>query len=266
MAKGLSTKHARSPHLGPKLLGWCIQMLHGGRRRRLQREVHRLRRQIAQLREDNRALADRNDTVEQLSAELMRFNLDLSQASRLDPMTGLLNRAAFEALLGQEHALAATAVAQGRSRPYSVIMIDVDHFKAFNDALGHPAGDQCLIRVAQAVQQAVRKSDAVGRYGGEELIVLCPGLDTPDATHLAERLRLAVRELAIEHPARPLAPAEDKPSARPVVTVSLGLATGGKPANAAQPDPPTQASAVVVAADRLLYRAKHAGRDRVIAA
>jgi len=197
-------------------------------------------------------LADRNDAVERLSAELMRFNLDLSQVSRLDPMTGLLNRAAFEACLMQEHALSAAALEAGQDRPYSVIMIDVDHFKSFNDAMGHPEGDRCLVAVAQAVQATVRRTDFVGRYGGEELIVLCPGLDTDHAARLAERLRQTVRDLNINHPQSGVAP---------VVTISLGLATGGLHSCTHE-----NSSSVVIAADRMLYRAKHAGRDRVIAA
>lgn len=235
-------------------LRWLWGRLFSGlrRQRKLHQQVHRLRRQVNQLRQDNRVLADRNDAVERLSAELMRFNLDLSQASRLDPMTGLLNRAAFEACLAQEHALTASALDMGHTRPYSVIMIDVDHFKSFNDAFGHPEGDRCLVAVSQAVQATVRRTDFVGRYGGEELIVLCPGLDTPAAADLAERLRRSVRDLSIDHPSSGVAP---------VVTISLGLASAGQKGCTNENGP-----SVVLAADRMLYRAKHAGRDRVIAA
>lgn len=263
MPKGLSSNHGdRSGRAA--LLRWFWSRLRSGsrRRHRLHQEVHGLRHELAELRHDNRALAERNSTVEALSAELMRFNLDLSQVSRLDPMTGLLNRAAFEACLAQEHALSKAALHAGTTRPYSVIMLDVDHFKHFNDTLGHPAGDRCLVQISQALQVAVRKTDFVGRYGGEELIVLCPGLVDDDAHDLAERLCQAVRDLGIAHP---------KNSAGPVVTVSVGLATGGladpphavSDATAAAPD---CAAAVVLAADRMLYRAKHAGRDRVAAA
>lgn len=253
MPKGLSTNHGR--HSGPAIrLRWLWSRVFSGvrRQRKLHQQVHRLRRQVNQLRLDNRVLADRNDAVERLSAELMRFNLDLSQVSRLDTMTGLLNRAAFEACLAQEHAMSISALDAGQARPYSVIMIDVDHFKLFNDALGHPEGDRCLVAVAKAVQSTVRRSDFVGRYGGEELIVLCPGLDTESATKLAERLRQAVRGLNIKHPQSGVAP---------VVTISLGLATAGH-----QGCTHENGSSAVIAADQMLYRAKHAGRDRVIAA
>ncbi len=230
---------------------------HARRRRmrtaeQLRQELRQLRSELHRLRRDHRALAERNAAVEALSAELMRFNIDLSQVSRLDAMTGLLNRAAFEACLTQEHALAGAALSRGRRRPYTVIMLDVDHFKRFNDNLGHPAGDACLVAVARVLQDTVRKTDFVGRYGGEEIIVLCPGLDTPSATHLAERLCEAVRELRILHPASPAADC---------VTVSIGLATGD-----GLPDHPHGWNEVVKAADRMLYRAKHTGRNRVAAA
>ncbi|MBB6429868.1 diguanylate cyclase [Algisphaera agarilytica] len=252
MSKGLSThRHHSGPAI--RLRGLWRRYFSGlNRRRKLHQEVHQLRRQLHQLSTDNLALAERNEAVERLSAELMRFNLDLSQVSRLDPMTGLLNRAAFEACLAQEHAMTASALAMGQVRPYSVIMIDVDHFKSFNDAKGHPEGDRCLVAVAQAVQAAVRRTDFVGRYGGEELIVLCPGLDTAAAANLAERLRQAVRNLNIDHPASGVAP---------VVTISLGLATAGQEGCSNE-----NGSSVVLAADRMLYQAKSAGRDRVIAA
>ena len=233
-------------------LKWLqLRRLGHRRRHRLHQEVHRLRRQNAQLRHDNQALAERNDAVEHLSAELMRFNQDLTQINRLDAMTGLLNRAAFESCLAQEHALSIAATAMKRTRPYSVIMLDVDHFKRYNDTLGHPAGDRCLVRVAEAIQHTVRRTDFVGRYGGEEIIVLCPGMDTEEATGLAERLRQAVRDCGIEHP---------HPDAGPVVTVSVGLATGGRD------ETTPNGAAVVLAADRMLYRAKDRGRDRVVAA
>ena len=271
MAKGLSSNHGGRRGRAT-LLRWAwARVCRGSRRRhRLHQEVHRLRRELAELRHDNQTLAERNTTVEALSAELMRFNLDLSQVSRLDPMTGLLNRAAFEACLAQEHALAKAALHAGSARPYSVIMLDVDHFKAFNDTLGHPAGDRCLVQIARALQTAVRKTDFVGRYGGEELIVLCPGLARDHAHDLAERLCQAVRDLEITHPDN---------SAGPHVTVSVGLATGGLPpgstdtAGRGKATPaatganlPDSGAAAVLAADRMLYRAKHAGRDRVAAA
>jgi len=233
-----------------KLWRWASASSHR-HRQILQRNKH-LRREVVRLRGENSALTQRNLAVEQLSAELMRFNMDLSEVSRLDPMTGLLNRAAFEACMTQEHAVAIAGATNNTPAPYSVIMIDVDHFKTYNDTLGHPAGDACLVQVSKALQATVRKTDYVGRYGGEEMIVLCPGMDRDDAHQLAERLRAAITDLHIKHPASPTA---DR------VTVSIGLATG--------PGPLLNHSgwsAVLLQADQQLYAAKHAGRDCVMAA
>lgn len=222
-----------------------------GQRKRLAKRCDRLQRQIARLQTQNAALSERNSSIEQLSAELMRFNIDLTHVSRLDSMTGLLNRAAFEACLSQEHAAAVSRQHQGNQQPYSLIMIDVDHFKSFNDTFGHPAGDRCLMQVAETLRAHVRQSDFVGRYGGEEMIVLCPGMDRHHTSELAERLRLAIRELHLDHPGS---------TTCDVLTVSLGIATG----------PGTHASpkgwnAVVLEADQNLYVAKKNGRDRVVA-
>jgi len=264
MAKGLTINRGQHTPLSLRLRWLKTLVLVGHRRRRrLHHEVHRLRREVRQLRRDNDALAERNHSVEHLSTELMKFNLGLSEANRLDPMTGLLNRAAFESCLAQEHALADAAQRKGLARPYSVIMLDVDHFKAYNDALGHPAGDRCLVQIAQAIQSTVRQADFVGRYGGEEIIVLCPNLDREQAVGLADRLRQSVRDLNLRHPEN---------SAGPIVTVSLGLATGGAKAageaeiNEDESQFAQGTAAVVLAADQMLYQAKHAGRDRVAAA
>ena len=207
----------------------------------LRDEVARLREENDILRNTNQVLADRNQTIERLSADLMQLNIDLSQISRIDPMTRLLNRAAFEAVITQEHE---RAVATGTT--YAVIMADVDHFKAFNDSRGHQAGDRALIRVAEAIRYTVRKTDFVGRYGGEEIIVLCPGIDVDLAADLAERVREAVIGLSIEHP---------KSDTAGHVTISLGVATG----------PAGGWPEVVGRADERLYLAKHHGRNQTAA-
>jgi diguanylate cyclase (GGDEF)-like protein len=251
MSRGLSISNPRPRRLLPHWRWWTRWRHRRGRHRRLHQQVHALRDRIHRLEQENRVLTERNDSVEKLSAELMQFNLDLSHTSRLDPLTGLLNRAAFEACLAQEHALSAASLKSGRPRPYSVLMIDVDHFKFYNDSRGHPAGDRCLVDVAGAISASVRRGDFVGRYGGEEVIVLCPGLDHEDAHLLAHRVHQAVRDLDLEHP---------HPDAGTRVTVSIGLAVGGLD------DSTPNGPATVLAADRMLYRAKHTGRDRVVAA
>jgi diguanylate cyclase (GGDEF)-like protein len=129
----------------------------------------------------------------------------------------------------------------------TLVMADVDHFKRYNDRYGHLAGDECLKRVAAALQSAVnRPADLVARYGGEEFAVLLPETDTTAAL-IAERCRELVAALAIRH--------EDSPVA-PIVTLSCGVAS-------VRPQAGEDPSLLVAAADRALYRAKHEGRNRV---
>ncbi len=205
-------------------------------------QVEQLQDEIESLRRSNRKLLDRNQTIERLSSDLMQLNIDLSQISRVDPMTRLLNRAAFETNLAETH-----KQAQREGGSYAVMMVDVDHFKDFNDTMGHQAGDDCLVRVAEIIRETVRKTDCVGRYGGEEIIVLCPGIDVVSAAELAERVRAAVQGLQIVHP---------RSTASSFVTVTLGLAVG--------PDMGSW-SEVIGRADERLYTAKREGRNQIAA-
>ena len=130
-------------------------------------------------------------------------------------------------------------------------MIDIDSFKNFNDHYGHQLGDHCLQKVAAAVRSAARRTqDLVGRYGGEEIIVLLPGAESAYAEESAERIVTAIRELGIAHAA---APGKSK------VTVSVGFACAKDPAH-------ESAESCIRRADVALYRAKEAGRDQWIGA
>ena len=157
-----------------------------------------------------------------------------------DPLTGLLNRAAFE-----ERALAELARAGRTGRSLAVAMLDVDHFKSFNDRFGHLAGDAALAAVARAVQRTVRGIDAAGRYGGEEFIVLLVEADGKAAFQAAERIRAAVASLG--PPRIPLG-----------VTVSAGIAVHRGDFER------TSLESLVARADATLYAAKKGGRDRVV--
>ncbi len=127
-------------------------------------------------------------------------------------------------------------------------MIDVDHFKAYNDHYGHQAGDDCLRQIAQALAATVRRaSDLVARYGGEEFVVVLPGMTAPDALKVARKLAAAVAACQIPHACN---------SAAAVVTVSIGLAWG-------IPEPDAPPNDLVAEADTRLYQAKHAGRNRM---
>ena len=166
-----------------------------------------------------------------------------AELARIDPLTGLANRRRLDRALEEEW---------GRARrlgyPLALLMIDIDAFKAYNDALGHQAGDTCLRRVAKTVALwARRPGDLAARYGGEEFAVLLPGTPLEEATQMAKRIRAAVAELGIEHPTSPVAT---------VITVSVGCA-------AVVPGRGIRADTLLAAADAALYRAKHGGRDRV---
>ncbi len=156
-----------------------------------------------------------------------------------DPLTGLLNRTAFE-----ERALAELARAGRTGRSLAVAMLDVDHFKKFNDRFGHLAGDAALTAVARAVARTVRGIDAAGRFGGEEFIVLLVEADAEAAVHAVERIRAAVASLG--------------PPRIPIgVTVSAGVAVHSGLFER------TSFESLVARADAALYAAKKAGRDRV---
>ena len=135
----------------------------------------------------------------------------------------------------------------------SLLMIDVDHFKKFNDQYGHPAGDACLLAVAQTIAaEARRPADLAARYGGEEFVMLLPNTDWAGCKLVGERIRQALRQLCIPH-------ALNTPSKR--VTLSLGGAT-----IQLRVDGPTESSSLVQTADRALYAAKESGRDRLVMA
>jgi len=138
---------------------------------------------------------------------------------------------------------------QTGQRSLSILMVDIDHFKRFNDTLGHLRGDECLIAVAGALQGSLRRSgDFVARFGGEEFVIVLPDCDHEMATRLAENVHAAVARLAV---AAPFTEAG-------CVSVSVGVATS-------QPNAAIPAAELLAQADAALYRAKEAGRNRVTA-
>jgi diguanylate cyclase (GGDEF)-like protein len=180
--------------------------------------------------------------VAERTVQLSAANELLAELSLTDPLTGLANRRALESRAEEEWRRAARAGAG-----LAVLMLDVDHFKAYNDTAGHLAGDKCLRQVADALRRhAQRPADLLARYGGEEFACLLPGLDREAARTHAQRLRAAIEELALPHPSSPIGP---------VVTVSIGVAWD---------TPAAQADwrSVLAAADSALYRAKQSGRNR----
>jgi diguanylate cyclase (GGDEF)-like protein len=159
----------------------------------------------------------------------------LENLAMTDPLTGLANRRALETALES-----AVARAKRHRSDLSVIFLDVDHFKQFNDRFGHKVGDEVLRAVARVVLSSVRTEDVAGRYGGEEFLVVLPETDEAGSVEAAERIRMSVRALDL-----PLPP----------VTISLGVATLGAQTSSV--------AALVATADQALYVSKQSGRDRV---
>ena len=166
-------------------------------------------------------------------------NVELAHMSRVDSLTKLVNRAAWDEAATIEHERSSRY-----GHIYSILMLDVDYFKKYNDSQGHQAGDECLRRVAQLVRQNCRSMEVVGRYGGEEFIVLAPETGADGARTLAERIRKAIWDTNLPHGASGVA---DR------VTVSIGVAAA----------PAEHWEDVVKQADEALYAAKNNGRNRV---
>ena len=169
-------------------------------------------------------------------AELEEKNARLHEIASTDPLTGLANRRRLC------EALEAEASRVGRGTPYSVVMVDIDHFKAYNDAFGHLAGDDALRGIAQALRTQTRAGDLIARYGGEEFALLLPATDESEAVATCERLRHAIASWAW-------------PERR--ITASFGIATAQPTATG------VDVEALLAAADRALYHSKRSGRDRV---
>lgn len=175
----------------------------------------------------------------------LRTDLLEAQAS-IDALTGVPNRRRFDEVFQQEWRRAARNLL-----PLSLLMIDVDHFKHYNDHYGHGAGDECLRQVAMALCAAqLRPGDFVARYGGEEFAVILPGCHSAGARVIGERIRLIVEALTLPHVASP---------SGPCVSISLGCAT-------AKPAAGGNASDLFMRADSALYEAKQAGRNHVVVA
>jgi diguanylate cyclase (GGDEF)-like protein/PAS domain S-box-containing protein len=175
---------------------------------------------------------------------LADLNRQLESIANHDALTGLANRRQFDASLAVEFRRA-----RREGTTLCLVMLDVDRFKRFNDRYGHPAGDRCLQQIAGALKRVPRRpSDVVARYGGEEIALILPNTSLAGAAKIADRVREAVRSLAIPH----------SDNEFEVVTVSLGVA-----ATNAAIDAPAK---LVESADQALYAAKESGRDRVCVA
>jgi diguanylate cyclase (GGDEF)-like protein/PAS domain S-box-containing protein len=226
----LHPRQANTNHLSAE--GWC-DMPRVGKRRYLAVDASPIYDERGRL---SAAVQTLRDMTEEKLAQAA-----LEKLATRDGLTGLANRRCFDDTL---HAEWARALRQ--HQPLSLLMVDVDNFKAYNDAHGHLGGDECLKRVATAVASEMRANDLVARYGGEEFAVILPNQSLKGAASVAERIRKRVEQLQV--PTR-LAPGQH-------VTVSIGAATA-----IAAPD--NSSSELVAIADAALYRAKHMGRNRI---
>jgi len=192
---------------------------------------------LAQVVEANEQLRQRLEHAEaKLTSQASEISVYMSEA-RTDPLTGLANRRAYDEELARR-------IAQRRRHgtPVSIVVVDIDHFKRFNDTFGHQAGDEVLRCVAGILQRTMRQSDVVARLGGEEMAVVLPGGNVDEACMAAERARRAIDEARFHHDGHELH-----------VTISLGVAERKEHEDGA---------ALSKRADAALYAAKKAGRNR----
>ncbi|MEP7355843.1 MAG: diguanylate cyclase, partial [Anaerolineales bacterium] len=181
--------------------------------------------------------------VLRLSSQSLGIALMMAQQSVRDPVTGLFNRRYMEETLEREIRRAVR-----EKGPVAIIMLDIDHFKSFNDTYGHDAGDLVLREIGDCLRVAVRTEDIACRFGGEEFVLIMPAASSAATLPRAEHMRSVVKALGVHYRGQALGQ----------ITVSIGVA--------AYPENGTSGEAVLAAADAALYRAKHAGRDRVVLA
>jgi diguanylate cyclase (GGDEF)-like protein len=242
--------HAPSARLNAE--SWC-EMPRTGRRRYLAADA-------TPVFDDEGRLAAVVETLRDLTDE-KEAQVALEQLATRDGLTGLANRRCFDDTLQAEWTRATRS-----EQPLSLLMVDVDHFKAYNDQHGHLGGDACLKQIAAAVAGEMRANDLVARYGGEEFAVILPNQSLKGAAIVAERIRARVEQLHMPGAAtmtavsgaaaRPALALAEESSPASVVTVSIGAAT-------AMASHQHTASELMAIADAALYRAKHMGRNRI---
>jgi diguanylate cyclase (GGDEF)-like protein len=183
------------------------------------------------------------ERITQMRDQLKHLNDELEKLSQIDSLTQVYNRRAFDDL-AQKH----WKIATRRHTSVSVLMLDVDHFKLYNDHYGHPAGDSCLVRASAAMQESLKRpEDALGRYGGEEFIVILPDTDRAGAELVADKMRKSIEDLQIEH---------SHSSTAEVVTVSIGGATCNHTTG-------RTFAGLIKQADQALYKSKKSGRNKI---
>ena len=189
--------------------------------------------------------ASRDVTIrKELESQLLNLNNKLEELSNLDGLTGLHNRRSFDYKIEEEWNRA-----KRQKNELSILFIDIDDFKIFNDSYGHQEGDLCLQKIAEILMLSLKRtSDYVARYGGEEFVVILPETDQEGAIEIGERIRKAVEDLSISN---------ERSETKAVITVSLGAATK-------VPNHENSFLNLINKADQALYRAKKSGKNRVV--
>lgn len=198
-----------------------------------------------QLKEYEEQLTQKNRELEEYSDLLLQLNARLEEMARRDELTGIGNRRALNEQLVSTHSFS-----RRYTRPYSIIIVDLDHFKNYNDLYGHQKGDAVLKAVADTIRSACRETDFVARYGGEEIVVLLRESGHTSSQRIAERIIQSIENLGIPH---------ENNQGYAVVTASAGIATFCPMKN-----PDEDWEAVLKRSDEALYKAKNTGRNRVV--
>ena len=182
------------------------------------------------------------ERIAEMRDQLRRLNAELETLSQRDALTQVYNRRSFDDLSQRQWLLA-----NRRQEPLSVLMIDIDHFKLYNDFYGHPSGDTCLVEVAGAIQATLKRpSDILARYGGEEFIALLPDTDLAGTRQVADAVCMAIRDRGVSH---------QRSKTSRVVTASIGAACTTHFAG-------RSLQQLINAADKALYKSKQTGRNR----
>lgn len=205
-------------------------------------EIHSSSRDVTARKRSEERIRELARRLEEANRYLKEANLSLKEIAATDPLTGLGNRRELDRNLNLELRRSSRT-----AQPLSLLYLDLDHFKRYNDRYGHPVGDELLIKLSGLLADTVRTSDLVTRVGGEEFIVLLPGTDIEGAVTLGEKLRKVVAE---------------RLGARRPVTLSVGAATLSVEAHRS-PDVENLADMLIQTADRALYRSKKQGRNRL---
>lgn len=203
---------------------------------------------IKQRNEAYDAMRIMQEQLAEANSKLELHNVELQHLSSQDGLTGIPNRRSFDDFLEREWR---RAIRDNTNAELSLIMIDIDYFKPFNDNYGHQAGDDCLKQVAWTLNKCVhRASDLLARYGGEEFVCVLANTPLEGAMTLAENLRLAVEQAALKH---------EHSDVANIISVSLGVST-------LSPSADNQPEKLIKAADEALYQAKETGRNKAVAA